>query len=95
MVKLDKGSIEYVPCKITDALDNITDLTGTNPQYQFGIKDANDLSSLASAVIDDTDKMLLLCLIDTSALAVGSYDLYIQFAIAPQFPRLKFDFMVN
>lgn len=94
MVTINEGSIEYIPIKIADVLGGVTDLTGTNPRYQYGLADSDTLTALASAVVDGTDKMLLQCLIDATSLEAGEFDLFVTFAIAPQYPRLKFNFTV-
>lgn len=82
-VKLTKGTIEQVPIKITDALENLTSLSGKDLRYDlYKADDPETVVSTNSAA--SNDGLIALPLIDTTGLAEGFYNIYISFVVTPQ-----------
>lgn len=86
MIELTAGTVEYIPVEVRDRLKAIDTLVGTNPVFEYRLEGLDTYIQTNQSCI--VDEMRLLCLINTSSLAVGSYELFVDFAIAPQFPRL-------
>jgi hypothetical protein len=86
VIELTAGTVEYIPVEVRDRLKAIDTLAGTNAVFEYRLEGADVYIQTNQSCI--VDEMQLLCLIDTTPLAVGSYELFVDFAIAPQFPRL-------
>jgi hypothetical protein len=85
--RLAKGTIQYVPIKVTDALKDLTTLTGKDLRYDLFAADEGETPVITNASADN-QVLMALPLIDTTTLAEGYYDIYIHFASTPQTPRL-------
>jgi hypothetical protein len=86
-VRLTKGTIEYVPIKVTDVLAALTTLTGADLRYDLFKADAAETPVITNASAAN-DVMTALPLIDTTTLAEGYYNLFIFFVASPQQVRL-------
>lgn len=98
MENVTLGSKEEFIVDIKDTLENISDLTTTNPRYDVKDKDGGFKMTNQIAVVDPVNKMRLHCLIDTTVgtWPPGRYDLYVRFASAPEAPQSgPFQFKVN
>lgn len=79
------GSKEYVIIDVTDRLANLTSLTGAT--YDWRVK--NSVSWVAQGLTVTAIGMRAFCLIDTTtANESGEYEIFLQFANAPETPRL-------
>lgn len=87
MVVITKGSIEYMPIKVSDALGNLLTLDGTGLSYDIYHDDEAETVVLTSQSATN-DGMLALPLIDTTSLQEGPYALFLKFASFPETPRL-------
>ncbi len=98
MENVTLGSKEDLIVDVKDTLENITDLTATNPLYDVTDKAGNFRMQNAVAVVDPVNKMRLRCLIDTTVgtWVAGRHDLYVRFTSAPEAPKLgPLEFKVN
>lgn len=82
-VKLVKGSVQYVPIKVTDALGNLLTLDGADLRYSLYKADDAETPEVENAAASNDD-MLALPLIDTTTLEEGLYNLFISFVASPQ-----------
>jgi hypothetical protein len=94
MVTITKGTKEYLPVLIADALESVADLATSTPTYDVYKNDPAETAietGLVAAVFGGSG-MLLLCLIDTTGAAYtdleGEFNLFVQFTAAPEVPRL-------
>lgn len=93
MERLTKGTIEFLVVPITDTLGNLTSIASATYDIYTGDDAATPVLTGATAVVDG---MKILPLIDTTLMAEGPYDLYVQFASYPETPRLgPFRFRVD
>lgn len=95
-ILLPKGSVEHLIVDISDRLENLTSLAGTNARYDIRARAASTwiVQSLPATTIG----MSAYCLVDTSdsQYTYGRYELYVQFDNLPESPRLgPFEFEVN
>jgi len=108
VVPLTMGTKEYLVCKVTEVLNQLTTLTGTDPEYDVYKADEAETAVLLSqpAALTPADDMMALCLIDTTAddggmppaliFEEGDYNLFLKFTAAPEVPRLgPFRFRVD
>lgn len=99
MESINIGSKEDLIVDVTDVIQNVDDLTATNPRYDVKDKAGNFKMTNQVAVVDAIKKMRLLCLIDTTAgglWVAGRYFLYVRFTNAPEAPQIgPFEFKVN
>jgi hypothetical protein len=87
MVTLTKGSIEFVPIKVSEALGNILTLDGTGLSYDLYHDDEAETVVLTNQSAQN-EGMIALPLIDTNPLTEGAYRLFIKFSAFPETPRL-------
>jgi hypothetical protein len=83
-VVINKGSIESIVVKVVDEIEGITELPSPT-QYDIFDTDGNPEQQNQNAVIVG---MTARCLINTTALDVGDYDLFLKFTAAPESPYL-------
>lgn len=95
MIRIPKGSKEFLIVDVEDRLEQITDLTGTNPTYDVKLRDATSNLLTAQSANIGPGLMQLECLVDTSSWALGTYYLFISFNNSPEIPRIgPFEFEV-
>lgn len=88
---LTRGTKELLPVDVDDTTDQVTNLTGSSPQ--FDIKDDANTSFYSNQAASATD-MRISCLVDTSAAhpnglwPEGHYELYIEFTVASEQVRI-------
>lgn len=91
MVTLTRGTIEYVPIKVMDALQNITTLDGTGLTHDLYRADEAE-TVIYTGRPTANDGMIALPLIDTTIFAddteEGDYNIFLNFTSAPELPRL-------
>lgn len=91
-MEIVKGSIEYLRINVTDRLGGLTTLDGTAPKFDVYDPDGVEVVSQSNA---NNVGMEAFCLINSTALAYGQYKLFLNFNIAPEFPRLgPFNFKI-
>jgi hypothetical protein len=99
MESITIGSKEDLVVDITDVLENVTDLTATNPRYDVKDKASSFKMNNQVAVVDPINKMRLICLIDTTLggnWVADHYFLYVRFTNAPEAPQIgPLEFKVN
>lgn len=89
VVRLARGSKEYIDVSVTDETDQVTTLVGTNPK--FDVQD--DLAAFKQTAVNCNvapSGMMLQCLVDTTAgglWALGHYNLYVYWTIGSESPR--------
>lgn len=97
MVTLAKGTIEFLPIKLLDALENVSTLDGLGLTHDlYKADEAETLVYANQATLNDG--MIALPLIDTTPTAIteGDYNCFIKFSTAPEIPRLgPFRFRVD
>lgn len=86
-VVLTKGTIEFLPIRVSDALGNLGTLDGTGLAYDLYHDDEAETQVLVSQSAQN-DGMLALPLIDTTGLTEGPYSVFIKFTTFPETPRL-------
>lgn len=86
-VVLTKGTIEFLPIRVSDALGNLLTLDGTGLAYDL-YHDNEDETVVVTSQSAQNSGMLALPLIDTTSLAEGPYNVFIQFTAFPELPRL-------
>ena len=86
-VVLTKGTIEFFPIRVSDALGNLDTLDGTGLAYDLYHDDEAETVVL-TAQSAQNQGMLALPLIDTTTLAEGPYNVFIRFTSFPETPRL-------
>jgi hypothetical protein len=92
---LTSGTVEYLPVKVTDALKRISSLDSTDLHFDIYKADIAE-TPVETNVSGDNQGMLALCLVDTTSLDEGEYDLFIHFQALPETPRLgPFRFRVD
>jgi len=93
MERLTKGTIEFLIIPITDTQGNLTNIGAATYDLYTGDDAATEILSGISCVVDG---MKILPLIDTTNLAEGPYDLFVNFIAPPESPRLgPFRFRVD
>jgi hypothetical protein len=91
-MELVKGTVEYIRVNVKDRLGTLTTLSGTSPKFDVYGPDGTEVVTQANAT---SVGMEAFCLVDTTALAYGAYKLFLNFQIAPEFPRIgPFNFKV-
>lgn len=97
MVTLAKGTIEFLPIKVGDLLENIATLDGLGLTHDlYKADEAETVVYLSQSTLNDG--MIALPLIDTTPVGIteGDYNCYIKFSSAPEIPRLgPFRFRVD
>lgn len=97
MVTLTKGTKEFLPIKVADALQNLTTLDGTGLVHDlYKANESETLIYANQATLNDG--MIALPLIDTTPTAIteGDYNCFIKFTTLPEVPRLgPFTFRVD
>lgn len=93
MERLTKGTKEFLIVPIVDSLGNVTQLESVTYDIYTGDDPQTPVLQGANA---STDGMTVFALVDTTDLEIGVYELYIQFEIYPEIPRLgPFRFKVD
>lgn len=96
MVTLTKGTVEFVPIKLLNVLGNVTTLDGLGLKHDLFMDDEAE-TQLYTGHATLNDGMIALPLIDTTqlygsptpvAMPEGDYNIFIDFASAPEHPRL-------
>jgi hypothetical protein len=86
-VKLNKGTVEHVPVNVADRLGNLTDLSTTMPK--FDLKKHDGTAVITDQAADTVvGAMTAYCLINTTTLDIGLYNLFLKFSLSPEFPVL-------
>lgn len=94
-VRLTKGTKEYVPIKVIDALNALTTLTGADLRFDLYLADDAETPISINSTAGNSG-MTALPLIDTALLVEGKYNLYISFVASPEIVRLgPFRFWVD
>jgi hypothetical protein len=93
MVTITRGTVEYLPVKIADALAGVSDLAGSSPTYDVVLNDPAEtaVETGLTAQVYNGAGMILLCLINSTLPAYateGDYNLFVKFNAAPEIPRL-------
>jgi hypothetical protein len=98
-VRLDQGTKEFVLYDVNDLTGVITDLTGTTPKFDVDVADTAGAEAAGTHKITaqnaslGSDKMVLQCLVDTTAGSgvtpwpKGRYALYVYWTIGSEVPR--------
>ena len=86
-VVLTKGTIEFVPIRVSDALGNLLTLDGSGLTYDLYEDDEAETLVLANQSAQN-EGLIALPLIDTNPLDEGPYNLFIKFSAFPEVPRL-------
>jgi hypothetical protein len=89
IVRMARGSKEYIDVTVTDETDQVTTLVGTNPKFDV-LDDTNTAKQSAVNCNIAPDGMMLQCLVDTNAgglWALGHYNLYVYWTIGSETPR--------
>lgn len=86
-VTLTKGTIEFLPIRVSEALGNLTTLDGTGLSYDLHHDDEAETVVLTNQSAQNSG-MIALPLIDTTGLAEGPYSVFIKFIAFPETPRL-------
>lgn len=84
MVKLIKGSIEYIPVNIKDLLNNLSTLVGITVTHTVKKKDGTAVVTDQPCVING---MVASCLVNTTGAGYPTatkYDLFVKIALAPE-----------
>lgn len=87
MVTLTKGTIEFLPIKVSEALGNLPTLDGTGLSYDLYHDDEAETVVLTNQSAQN-DGLMALPLIDTTGLDEGPYSVFIKFTAFPETPRL-------
>lgn len=89
IVRMARGSKEYIDVQVTDETDQVTDLTGSNAKFDV----IDDLANVKQSAVNCNiapSGMMLQCLVDTTAgglWALGHYNLYVYWTIGSETPR--------
>jgi hypothetical protein len=95
MVVMTKGTIEFFPIRVQEALGNLITLDGTGLTYDLYKDDEAETVVLTSQAAQN-EGMIALPLINTTLLAEGPYNVFIKFTAFPETPRLgPFAFRVD
>jgi len=95
MVTLTKGTIEFYPIRVQEALGNLLTLDGTGLTYDLYKDDDAETMVLLNQSASN-EGMIALPLINTIALDEGPYNVFIKFTAFPETPRLgPFKFRVD
>lgn len=87
MVRLTKGTIEFFPIRVSDALGNLGTLDGTGLAYDLYEDDEAETLVLSNQSAAN-DGMIALPLINTTGLDEGPYSVFIKFTAFPEVPKL-------
>lgn len=84
-VKIAKGSKQYLPVKVTDALEALTTLTGSDLRFSIYKTDEAETVVIANASCSNNG-LIALPLVDAKTLitAEGLYKLFISFVASPE-----------
>jgi hypothetical protein len=86
MLTINKGSVENVLANLDDVLDNVTDVMPFDPQYGYG-PEFSDPDTAEICVVGPTP-MSVFCLVDTTTLIPGRYELFVELSNPPEQPRI-------
>jgi hypothetical protein len=86
-VRLTRGTKESVQVQVTDATNNMNDLSGTSPH--FDVKE-DDGTAVVTNQAATADGMLISCLCDTTTwdTDLQHVNLYVKFTAGSEVPRL-------
>jgi len=96
MIKLNKGTKEHIQVDVSDRLNTLTTLTGTNPTFSTRKRYALNWIQQDQAAVNIG--LTAFCLIDTTLAAYGTdiHELFIKFTSLPEVPVLgPFDFQID
>ena len=88
MLRLNKGTVEYLPVQVSDRLAGISSLDGYTIQFRVTDRDEVVVQDWTNC---NNDGMTVMALIDTTGSDFddgGTYKLYIKIAINPEVPVL-------
>lgn len=89
MIELPKGTIENLAVEITDGLKNITDLTNSDPVWTiYNEFDKTSIVQTGLGTVSVDNKMIVLCLVNTSLMPADRYELYVSFSNLPEMPQV-------
>lgn len=86
MISLPKGTKEFLVIEVKDKLENLTSLDDAD-SVLFDVNTGEDVPVLSDSVAE-TDGMNAFCLVDTSGMDEGDYELFLKIDIPPQRPVL-------
>jgi 5-hydroxyisourate hydrolase-like protein (transthyretin family) len=86
-VVLTKGTVEFLPIRVSNALGTFNTLDGTGLSYDLHHDNEAETVVLTNQSAQN-DGMIALPLIDTTTLAEGPYAVFIKFTAFPETPRL-------
>ena len=86
-VKLCKGTIESVPLRVTDSLENLTTFSGKDLRFDLKKDDAAETPVITNASCA-FDVLTALPLINTTTLDEGYYNIFLSFVNGSETPRL-------
>lgn len=93
MERLTKGTVEYLIIPVTDSLGNVTELDAATYDIYTGDDEQTVVLEGGNATVNG---MTVFALVDTANMDIGPYDLFVQFSIPPETPRLgPFRFKVD
>jgi len=89
-IVLAKGTKQYVPVKVSDALAHLTSLSGADLRFDVfkADDDETQIWDNLTCSYDIDDELIALPLIDTATLDEGMYKLFISFVASPEIPYL-------
>lgn len=97
MVTLTKGTVEFLPIKLQDILENMPTLDGLGLTHDlYKADEAETVVYVNQSTLNDG--LIALPLIDTTPAGIteGDYNCYLKFTLAPEIPRLgPFRFRVD
>lgn len=88
MLRLNKGTVEYLPVQVSDRLGGISSLDGYTIQFRVTDRDEVVVQDWTNC---NNDGMTVMALIDTTGSDFadgGTYKLYIKITINPEIPVL-------
>lgn len=89
VVRLARGSKEYIDVEVTDETDQVVTLAGTTPKFDV-IDDTGTAKQTAVNCNVAPSGMVLQCMVDTNVgglWALGHYNLYVYWTIGSETPR--------
>lgn len=88
MLQVNRGSVEYLPVRVSDKLGGISTLDGYSLAFRITDMEEAEVQTWSSC---NNDGMTVLPLIDATQSALadgGTYKLYIKITINPEIPIL-------
>jgi hypothetical protein len=89
VVRMARGSKEYIDVQVTDETEQVTTLVGSSPKFDV-LDDLGATKQSAVNCVVAPSGMMLQCLVDTTVgglWALGHYNLYVYWTIGSETPR--------